>query len=69
MRQSSKALLHEVIEFFGSSIKEKSILINDGLYSNYELIKQKQLTSMVVSNHHEFTNVIHLNTMNKCIRD
>ena len=30
----------EVIEVFGSSIKEKSMLVNDGLFSNYELIKQ-----------------------------
>jgi len=54
----------EVIEVFGSSIKEKSMLINDGLFSNYELIKQNQLTSMIVSDHHEFTDVLHLNTVN-----
>jgi len=54
----------EVLEIFGSSIKEKSMLINDGLFSNYELIKQKHLTSMIVSDHHEFTDVLHLNTVN-----
>lgn len=54
----------EVIEVFGSTIKSKSMLINDGLFSNYELVKQKHLTSMVVSDHHEFTEVLHLNTVN-----
>ena len=54
----------EVIEVFGSSIKEKSMLINDGLFSNYELIKQNHLTNIIVSDHHEFTDVIHLNTVN-----
>jgi len=54
----------EVIEVFGDVIKEKSMLVNDGLFSNYELIKQNQLTSMIVSDHHEFTDVLHLNTVN-----
>ena len=54
----------EVIEVFGSAIKEKSMLVNDGLFSNYELIKQNQLTRMIVSDHHEFTEVLHLNTVN-----
>jgi len=40
------------------------MLINDGLFSNYELIKQNHLTSMIVSDHHEYTEVIHLNTIN-----
>jgi transposase-like protein len=54
----------EVIEVFGDVIKEKSMLINDGLFSNYERIKRNQLTSMIVSDHHEFTDVLHLNTVN-----
>ena len=54
----------EVLSVFSSTIKDKSMLINDGLFSNYELIKQKHLTSMVVGDHHEFTEVIHLNTVN-----
>lgn len=45
----------EVIEVFGSVIKEKSILINDEVFSNYELIKQNNLISRVGSNHQEFT--------------
>ncbi len=60
----AKPSSQEVIEVFGSAIKEKSMLINDGLFSNYELIKQKHLTSMIVSDHHEYTEVIHLNTVN-----
>ena len=54
----------EVIQVFGSVIKEQSILINDGLFSNYDLIQQNKLTSMVVSDHQTFTPVIHLNTVN-----
>lgn len=54
----------EVIEVFGATIKEKSMLANDGLFLNYELIKQNHLTSMIVSDHHEFTDVLHLNTVN-----
>ena len=60
----AKPSSQEVIEVFGSSIKEKSMLINDGLFSNYELIKQNHLTSMIVSDHHEYTEVLHLNTVN-----
>lgn len=60
----AKPTSQEVLEVFGSVIKEKSLFINDGLFSNYDLIKQKQLTSMVVSDHHEYTKVIHLNTVN-----
>ncbi len=60
----AKPSLLEVIEVFGSSIKDKSMLINDGLFSNYELIKQKHLTSMIVSDHHEYNEVLHLNTVN-----
>ena len=51
----------EVIEIFGASIKAKSMLINDGFFSNYELIKQNQLTSINVSDHYEFTDLLHLN--------
>lgn len=29
--------------------------------TNYELIKQNHLTNMIVSDHHEFTEVLHLN--------
>jgi len=58
----AKPSSQEVIEVFGSSIKEKSMLINDGLFSNYELINQNHLTNMIVSDHHEFTEVLHLNT-------
>lgn len=39
----------EVIEVFGSTIKEKSMLVNNGFFSNYEMIKQNHLTNMVVS--------------------
>ena len=53
-----------MIQVFGSVIKEQSILINDGLFSNYDLIQQNKLTSMVVSDHQAFTSVIHLNTVN-----
>lgn len=60
----AKPTSEEVIQVFGSVIQDQSILINDGLFSNYALIKQNQLTSLVVSDHHEFTPVIHLNTVN-----
>ena len=60
----AKPTSNEVIQVFGSVIQKQSILINDGLYSNYELIKQNDLTSMVVSDHHEYTPTIHLNTVN-----
>lgn len=54
----------EVIELFGPSIKSKSMLIDDGLFSNYELVKQKHLTSLVVSDHYEFSEVLQLNAVN-----
>jgi len=60
----AKPSSQEVIEVFGSYIKEKSMLISERLFSNYKLIKQKHLTSMIVSDHREFTDVIHLNTVN-----
>lgn len=60
----AKPTSNEVIQGFGSVIQKQSILINDGLFSNYELIKQNELTSVVVSEHHEFTSTIHLNTIN-----
>ena len=54
----------EVVQVFGDVIQAKSILINDGLFSNYDLIKQNQLTSVIVSDHQEFTSTVHLNTVN-----
>ena len=51
----------EVLEVFGSAIKAKSMLIKDGLFSNYDRIKQKHLTSMIVSDYHEYTEVFPLN--------
>lgn len=60
----AKPTSNEVIQGFGSVIQKQSILINDGLFSNYELIKQNELTSVVISEHHEFTSTIHLNTIN-----
>lgn len=49
----------EVIQVFGSVIKAQSLLINDGLFSNYDLIQQNKLTSMVVSDYQAFTPVIY----------
>ena len=60
----AKPTSNEVIQVFGSVIQKQSIQINDGLLSNFELIKQNELTSVVVSDHHEFTSTIHLNTVN-----
>ena len=60
----AKSSSKEVIQVFGSVIQDQSILINDGLFSNDALIKQNQLTRLVVSDQHEFTPVIHLNTVN-----
>ena len=54
----------EVVQVFGDVIQAKSILINDGLFSNYDLIEQNQLTSVIVSDHQEFTSTVHLNTVN-----
>ena len=54
----------EVVQVFGDVIQAKSILINDGLFSNYDLIEQNQLTSVIVSNHQEFTSTVYLNTVN-----
>lgn len=54
----------EVVQVFGDVIQAKSILINDGLFSNYELIKQNQLTSIIVSEYQKFTSTVHLNTVN-----
>lgn len=54
----------EVICVFHPLIKDKTMLINDGLFSNYELIKLRHLTSMVVGHHKEYTEVVHLNTVN-----
>lgn len=60
----AKPTSKEVITVFGSVIQKKSILINDGLFSNYALIEENKLTSLVVSDHQEFTSTIHLNTVN-----
>lgn len=45
------------------------MLVNDGLFSNHELIKHKHLTSRVVLDHHEFTDVLHMNMMNNMHSD
>ena len=58
--QFNAFVLNEVI---GSSIKGKKMLINDGHFSNYQRIKQNHLTSMIASDHHKFTDVLHLNTV------
>ena len=44
----NRAKLHPTksFNFFDSVIQNQSMLINDGLFSNYKLIRQNQLTSM-----------------------